>query len=73
MPVSIATTTTVIVPVAFPHDYFNYYPRLSFSSQADGSSFLQMGASLEQQILCMFKVQKPIVLPDFEQYLWKTI
>lgn len=25
--------------------------------QAEGSSFLQMGASLEQQILCMFKVQ----------------
>lgn len=38
-----------------PHDY---YLRLSYSSQADGSSFLQMGASLEQQILCMFKVQK---------------
>lgn len=25
--------------------------------QAEGSSFLQMGASLEQQVLCMFKVR----------------
>lgn len=28
----------------------------SYVLQTEGSSFLQMGASLEQQVLCMFKV-----------------
>lgn len=39
----------------FPPESLN--ETLSPPLQAEGSSFLQMGASLEQQIVCMFKVQ----------------
>lgn len=40
------------------------------SLQAEGSSFLQMGASLEQQVVCMFKVQNALHCQRSSNFIW---
>lgn len=53
------------------HDNHKHWMKHSFSLQAEGSSFLQMGVSLEQQVNCIFKVWKCIMLKLAKTYFFQ--